>query len=62
MPSLQQLLGRWAERQLKITPGVPAIREQGELWMHRETLRGEDLKEPAFRLLVIGLDKANALI
>ena len=36
----------------EVTHGVPAIREKGELLIHLETLRCEDLKKPAFRFLV----------
>jgi len=38
MKPIQQMLGLWAEIQLEVTHGVPAIREKGELLIHLEPL------------------------
>ena len=53
------MLGLGIEVELEIADRIAAIREEGDLLIQLMALRFEDLEEPAFGFLVIGLDESK---
>src|SRR5215468_12652217 len=61
MEPVKQVIRFRTEIELHVADRVPSIGEKLDLLIHLEALGLEQLEQPAFGLLVIGLDKGKAL-
>src|SRR2546422_7117327 len=61
MEPIEEVICLRTEIELHIADGVAPIGEKLNLLIHLETLGLEQLEQPTFGLLVIGLDKGKAL-
>src|SRR4030095_4973442 len=60
MEPVKQVIRFRTEIELHVADRVPSIGEKLDLLIHLETLGLEQFEQPAFGLLVIGLDKGKA--
>jgi hypothetical protein len=60
MKPIEQMVGFGTEIQREIAHGVGAVRQKGDRLIHREALRRQQLKESAFRVLIIAMHEPHA--